>query len=346
MATENIDTQLRIFQRQYLQLLDPDFLTWPAKALLRNVSSQEWLYRNLFLEQQGRYLPPVRYQFRVLKSLLAKIEQAIDDPDQDEISDSLMSHFSELLTSNLPTELTAVQQRAYVTFSCVSAQGASAERAESSITLLERRNLISGSKTTGFRTWEAALHLATFLLTDHQDRIRGKSIIELGAGTGFLSILCAKVLGARHVTTTDGDEGVIDALKENLFLNGLDDQRSVQASVLRWGHSLRHNWVQDDCEEWPYDIVIGADIIYDKTAVSALVATLDMLFEMRPKVEVIVASAVRNADTFEAFRFACGRRKFSVEEISFAARPMRDQPNVFYATAVPLKILAITAPTE
>ena len=175
-----------------------------------------------------------------------------------------MLHLSTLLASNLPSEITAAQQKSYVTFSCLppSTSLSNLPEAEPTITLLERRNLISGSSTTGYRTWEAALHLGSYLLShEAADLIDGKNVIELGAGTGFVSILCAKHLGAKHVTTTDGDEGVVEALKENLFLNGLDDEGRVNASVLRWGRGLRGTWVEDECDSWPYDVVVGADIV-------------------------------------------------------------------------------------
>jgi protein-lysine N-methyltransferase EEF2KMT len=45
---------------------------------------------------------------------------------------------------------------------------------------------------------------------------------------------------------------------------------------------------------------------YDKVVISALVATLRMLFDMRPRLQVIISGAVRNAETFETFRQACG----------------------------------------
>lgn len=91
--------------------------------------------------------------------------------------------------------------------------------------------------------------------------MRDKNVFELGAGTGFVSILCAKHLGAKHVTATDGDEAVIEALKENLFLNGLDDEAKVNASVLRWGRALKDSWVEEEFEDWPYDVILGADIV-------------------------------------------------------------------------------------
>lgn len=242
-----------------------------------------------------------------------------------EISDDLMSHLSTLIASDLPGELIAAQQKSYVTFTCLPPEVSTIDedyRSEPTITLLERRNLISGSLTTGFRTWEAALHLGSYLLSpEGQNHIGGKSVLELGAGTGFLAILAAKHLDAKHVTTTDGDESVVEALKENLFLNGLDDDKKVITSVLRWGHGLKGTWVEEDCEEWPYDVVIGADIVsfiysmmrsmtdfkqtYEKTAIAALVGTMRMLFDLRPALQVLISGAVRNAETFETFRQAC-----------------------------------------
>jgi hypothetical protein len=39
------------------------------------------------------------------------------------------------------------------------------------------------------------------------------------------------------------------------------------------------------------------------------------------------------------------RNRFNVEEIPFEAKPIREQKALFYAKAVPFKILSITAPT-
>lgn len=179
-----------------------------------------------------------------------------------------MSHLSKLMSSTLPSESQAVQQKTFMTFTCLRevASVTSLEIEEPTITLLERPYLISGSLTTGFRTWEASLHLGSYLLSSHgQDYIRAKNILELGAGTGFLSLLCAKHLGAQHVTSTDGDEAVVEALKENAFLNNLDEGLQMQSSVLRWGRGLRGTWVEEDFEHAPYDTVLGADIVSNLT---------------------------------------------------------------------------------
>lgn len=78
-----MDPQLLLFRRQYFQLFEPDFLSWPPKQLLRDAALQKWLYTNLFDSDKNAFLPPERYQLRVLKPLTAKIEQVIEDPEED-----------------------------------------------------------------------------------------------------------------------------------------------------------------------------------------------------------------------------------------------------------------------
>lgn len=176
------------------------------------------------------------------------------------------------MTHGVPSELETLRERTYVTFTCLPESRTGKNRdsdgsngnveGEPTITLLERRNLLAGSRTTGHRTWEAALHLGSYLLTDSgRDLIRGKSVFELGSGTGFLAILCAKHLGAQHVTATDGDEMVVDYLKENLLLNDITDEKLITTGTLWWGDELKGTWVEQDCSSHPYDVVIGADIV-------------------------------------------------------------------------------------
>lgn len=76
--------QIRLFRRQYLQLLDAQHLTWPSPDTLRSSQAQEWIYENLFqTDDADRFLPPERYRLRILKLLMSKIETSIVDPEQD-----------------------------------------------------------------------------------------------------------------------------------------------------------------------------------------------------------------------------------------------------------------------
>ncbi|KAI0156452.1 S-adenosyl-L-methionine-dependent methyltransferase [Xylariaceae sp. FL1272] len=343
----DIDPQLQLLRRQCLQLFEPDFLAWPHSQLLARTDAQNWLAKHMFDEERNARLPPKAYLLRVLKLLIARNEKTSRNALQDGVAPTLKARLEALTTHDLSTDYDAMKERAYVTFTCLPASGYQDEggAGEPTVTLLEQRQLVVGSRITGFRTWEGALHLGTYLLTNEgSDLIKGKAVLELGAGTGFLSIQCAKHLGARHVTTTDGDEGVVDSLRENLALNGLNDERIAIARKLWWGEELKGSWVERDCEDFPYDVVLGADVTYDKTAILALVVTLEKLFELRPKLLVIIGGVIRNAETFQVFLDECARRSFTIKEVPFGAKSMREQKALFYAAAMPLKILKITGP--
>ncbi|OIW33217.1 hypothetical protein CONLIGDRAFT_695668 [Coniochaeta ligniaria NRRL 30616] len=82
-----------------------------------------------------------------------------------------------------------------------------------------------------------SLHLGQYLCANPAIT-RGRHVLELGAGTGYLPILCAKYLGAEHVVASDGSGDVISNLPDSLFLNGLQGSDMVLLMDLKWGHAL------------------------------------------------------------------------------------------------------------
>jgi len=78
-----MDQELLLFRRQYFQLLEPTFLAWPPTSLLKDVNTQTWLYQKLFNPELNERPPSERYQLRVLRLLLTKIEQSFEDSDED-----------------------------------------------------------------------------------------------------------------------------------------------------------------------------------------------------------------------------------------------------------------------
>lgn len=168
-----------------------------------------------------------------------------------------MEILSTLLASKLPPEAISVQEKSYVTYTF-----ASEEFDDLPVTLLESRAVISSSGTTGLRTWEAALHLGAFLTTRMgRDIVRGKQILELGAGTGLVSLLCAKHLDVKSVTATDGSEVVVDAIRANIFLNRLDEDDVVDAASLKWGFPLMDFSIEEDYSKGSLDVILGADVV-------------------------------------------------------------------------------------
>ena len=182
----------------------------------------------------------------------------------------------------------AAQQKACVTYTAPS-EALSAPQ----ITLLETRSLLASSGTTGLRTWEAALYLGAYLFSsDGGELVAGRNIVELGAGTGFVSILCAKHLGAQHVLASDGDGGVIDDLASNIYMNGLDGSGLIDTAVLKWGHALTDEMFQCGDEPLNYNVVLGADVVrhilhlrqnlFSRVALCSLLAVLACCFSRPP----------------------------------------------------------------
>lgn len=182
---------------------------------------------------------------------------------EQEISDDLMTALSSLLGANVLSESESAQQKAYVTYAYPRHATSESSPQDYSVTLLESRSVISSSGTTGLRTWEAALLLGQFLCSDLGDAlVRGKKLFELGAGTGMLSILCAKHLGVSGIVATDGDEAVVDAIKTNIFLNEIDaSQTTVNTAALRWGWPLNANTFSEDYGMDAPDVLLGADVV-------------------------------------------------------------------------------------
>jgi hypothetical protein len=202
----------------------------------------------------------------VLPSPICKHALTYILPCAQEISDELMSAMSSLLFSNVPSEADAAQQKAFVTYAFPHRSIDGSIPGDRTVTLLEARSVISSSGTTGLRTWEAALFLGSyFASTNGQSSIRGKRVFELGAGTGMLSILCAKHLDIAGIVATDGDEAVVDTIKTNCFLNGLDFEDSsrcvVRTAALKWGRPIDTTTFHEDYGMDAPDVLIGADVV-------------------------------------------------------------------------------------
>ena len=255
------------------------------------------------------------------------------------ISDDLMNALSTLLASPVQSEASFVQQKSYVTYT-ISALVLS-NGGPATITLLESRNLLTAGGITGFRTWEAAMHMGNYLCAN-PSLIHDKSVLELGTGTGYLSILSARYMNASHVLATDGSEDVVSSLATNFYLNDLQDSSTIEGKELRWGHAL----VGSEHPEWnggrSIDLVIASDVTYDLTWHPALVSTFGELFDLYPTAKILIASAVRNEKTYEMFVNRCQSNALSVEHIDYEMPKLEVQEGPFYSDLAPVKLCMIT----
>lgn len=356
--------QVERFCRQYLQL--ESTLDYPQDTFLRLSDVQDAIYSNLFADGAVEYAPPVRYRFATLKELVSRIEASIDNWEEhvsivnlskdshlaassssdwmQGASDDIMSAFSALVATPLPSEVAMVQQKCYVTYhvSALSPESHGPSRivGEPNITLLENRALISAAGTTGLRTWEAALHLGQYLC-ENPSIVKQKRVLELGAGTGYLSVLCANFLAATHVTASDGSDDVIYNLPENFYLNRLQHATCIGAMDVKWGHAL----LGTEEKKWnggrPVDVVLGADITYERGLIGALVGTLLDLFGLYPRVDVYISATQRNEETFRAFLERCRQNGLVVEDQEFEVPAREAQTGPFYDEQVPIRICKV-----
>ena len=166
--------------------------------------------------------------------------------------------------------------------------------------------------------WDAAVVLATYLQTlPNQgasngrmdgDNLRGKRVLELGAGTGLVGIV-SWLLGA-NVVITDTVEA-LNFTHENVKMNVNDSlrQNSCTVEALHWGR---------DMQKWQgtsWDLIIGADIVYVKETFPDLFDTLVLLTEANKETCVLLSCRIRYQRDIDFLSLL--KEKFTVEEILY-----------------------------
>lgn len=175
------------------------------------------------------------------------------------------------------------------------------------VKIKETPKIISGQGTTGLRTWEAALYLLSYINSSGEDStgrisLEGSEIVELGAGTGLVSLAIAKKFKSHNftsITVTDGDSALVEGIGATFAYNGIENV-AVRSQQLLWGTTDPRD-TENFVQAVPHaDIVVAADVTYDALVVPQLAATLLDFFHDGTKTAYIAAT-VRNLDTIAAW---------------------------------------------
>lgn len=107
--------------------------------------------------------------------------------------------------------------------------------------------------------WAGGTALARYIL-DHPQTVLGRSVLDLGAGSGLVAIAAAKA-GARDVLAAEIDRNALAALELNLAAN------AVSATIID----------QDilGAEPPPVDLVLVGDLFYERRLATRVTAFLD-----------------------------------------------------------------------
>jgi 2-polyprenyl-3-methyl-5-hydroxy-6-metoxy-1,4-benzoquinol methylase len=189
-----------------------------------------------------------------------------------EITEALLEKWTTLLTQPKPDPLAQAQQLSYIRYTAPTPFPSTPAAPARTILTSESRGLILAGGTTGFRTWEAALHLGTYLSTEAgRALVARKRVIELGAGTGFLSLFMAKYLSPVRVVATDRETALIECMEDCARRNGVavaesdsgtapaGDGGVFEAGIWEWGTPLGRR--DEDEPEDVFDVALGADLV-------------------------------------------------------------------------------------
>jgi len=169
--------------------------------------------------------------------------------------------------------------------------------------------VISTTDGSGDVVWPSGFALAK-LIAHCPFLVDDKSVLELGCGLGLPSLAALLHASPSHVALSDRDNLVLSlAYKSSTQLNR--GRASVSRSTLEWS----------DKTTWPrlhFDILIGSDILYDKSSILSLVNVLRFYIrdgEEMPKRALIVDPISRS--NRDAFTYTALKAGLQVEQESF-----------------------------
>lgn len=190
------------------------------------------------------------------------------------------------------------------------------------IKINETPRLISGNGTTGLRTWEAAIYLSNYLVNLD---LKDKNVLELGSGTGLVSLSLIKNENFNNLIITDGDSNLIEQLNKNFKSNGIQlPIDNIKCQSLWWGQ-----------DEFPDNVntVIAADVTYDAEIIPNLVQCLKEGLAASVE-ECLIAATIRNEDTIKVFEEEITKNGLNFQIASQVVKPSQLE-NSWYSQLSP-----------
>jgi 2-polyprenyl-3-methyl-5-hydroxy-6-metoxy-1,4-benzoquinol methylase len=222
---------------------------YPVADIEWQTDELEWIQNNEREWIEFCRLLPSQYQIQLLKRLIDKVEL-----------DETIVYLSGLFTTH---------QEGFKLFFLPWNQRM--------VKLIENKALVSHG-TTGLSTWGASLYLIEYFAQNPY--IKGKAVLELGAGLGLLSIAMADI-GAKVIATDCSL--VMERLTKNCQLNSA----ALTVTELDWNNPTI---------QFVGDYIVCADVVFDPDLIPPLVQTIKTY--LGPKMQCIMACTKRNEETW------------------------------------------------
>ncbi len=117
--------------------------------------------------------------------------------------------------------------------------------------------------------WPSGIALAGAIAA-HPDRVRDRRVLELGCGVGVTAAI-ALAAGARLTVTDYAPEALVLAALTGLRHTGREPER---ADRVNWRDPVALRSLTAD---GPFEVILGADLLYERRDVAPLLAALDVL---------------------------------------------------------------------
>lgn len=176
----------------------------------------------------------------------------------------------------------------------------------------------SDEEPIGLEVWPAARVLLEWLSNSSDARplaLQGSTLLELGAGTGFLAMSLTapgSAAGVTKVYATEGEERVLQNMRSKVEAGGCADR----VHPLRWDwEETRHAPAEIPLEE--VDLVVGSDLVYVGTAQEELAGALAALLgdkRCRPGLRAILLLTCRPAG---GERFVSGNKHPGIRAVDY-----------------------------
>ncbi|XP_074648720.1 protein-lysine N-methyltransferase EEF2KMT-like isoform X2 [Tubulanus polymorphus] len=272
----------------------------------QDIDSQlELLKRTVKHDLARRFPPSVKYRTAFLKLIINQLERNCA-----EVCEELYEMYTEILSESS----THPEYGSKIYFL--------APKIDDFVTIYESSQLVSDG-TTGLRTWAAAFYLAEYLL-ENESSIMGRNVLELGCGLGFTGLAVCRSLNPGSYTFSDCHESVMKRLARNVETNtdrwSMSNSSCCRLRTVSLANRRRNktdtqttdivteliDWSReesmDKLKDIDIDVILAADVVYDKTIIPSLVSTLDHLLTGNSSRVAYVSSTVRDSTTQQAFK--------------------------------------------
>ncbi|CAK4127623.1 unnamed protein product [Aphanomyces euteiches] len=128
------------------------------------------------------------------------------------------------------------------------------------------------SEISGQRIWPGSYLLAEFV-HEHPELVANKRVLELGAGTGLVSLV-ANLAGTRAAIATDGDMSVVTDILEWNVQHNAPPSSTIDTASLWWGDNSSSGEFRRRFGDELFDIVVAGDVLYKGELVPLLLTTV------------------------------------------------------------------------